>query len=70
MVLKSESVGPDIQNLVTSSVPGSELARHHGKEISFVLPRDKVTDFPPLFNKVGHRISLTVTRQVKGFPPL
>jgi hypothetical protein len=54
MVLKDESAPvSQIRSLVSGSVAGAEQARLHGKELSFLLPRDRVTAFPPLFNKVG-----------------
>jgi ATP-binding cassette subfamily A (ABC1) protein 5 len=57
MVLKNESATAGIRSLVSDCVPGAEQARLHGKEISFVLPRDQVTVFPPLFNKVSGKFS-------------
>jgi ATP-binding cassette subfamily A (ABC1) protein 5 len=60
MVLKNESATSGIRSLVSDCVPGAEQARLHGREISFVLPRDRVTLFPPLFNKVSGKFS---TRQ-------
>jgi hypothetical protein len=57
MVLKNESGTAGIRSLVSDCVPGAEQARLHGKEISFVLPRDQVTVFPPLFNKVSAKFS-------------
>ena len=52
LVLKDENKVSDIRAKVKSTVPGSEQARLFGKELSFVLPRDKVTVFPQLFQSV------------------
>ena len=37
---------------MTNTVVGSNLARNHGQELSFVLPLTEVSSFPVLFKKV------------------
>ena len=37
---------------MTKTVVGSNLARNHGQELSFVLPLTEVSSFPVLFKKV------------------
>lgn len=41
-----------IRSLVESYVEGSKPSRHYGRELSYVLPRQKVADFPSLFSKL------------------
>ena len=53
LVLKDENKVSNIRERVQATEPGSEQARLFGKELSFVLPRDKVTIFPQLFQSVG-----------------
>lgn len=52
LVLKDESKVSTIRNAVQATIEGSEQARLFGKELSFVLPRDRVTSFPQLFHLV------------------
>ena len=37
--------------LVQSKVEGAEAIRHHGKEMAFSLPVEKVSCFPGKFNE-------------------
>ena len=53
LVLRDESKVSTIRNAVQATIEGSEQARLFGKELSFVLPRDKVTSFPQLFHLVS-----------------
>ena len=41
---------------MTKTVVGSNLARNHGQELSFVLPLTEVSSFPVLFKKVDEFI--------------
>ena len=52
-MLRDESKVSTIRNAVQATIEGSEQARLFGKELSFVLPRDKVTSFPQLFHLVS-----------------
>ena len=42
----------EIRNLVKSFVEGAKINRHYGRELSYVLPRQEVSAFPPLFSKL------------------
>jgi hypothetical protein len=37
---------------VESFVASAKLNRHYGRELSYVLPRQHVSSFPPLFSKL------------------
>ena len=41
-----------IEELVVKTIEGSNLARNHGQELSFVLPNTEIETFPLLFKKV------------------
>ena len=41
-----------IEELVVKTIEGSNLARSHGQELSFVLPNTEIETFPVLFKKV------------------
>ena len=41
-----------IEELVVKTIEGSNLARNHGQELSFVLPLTEIETFPVLFKKV------------------
>ena len=41
-----------IEELVVKTIQGSNLARNHGQELSFVLPNTEIETFPVLFKKV------------------
>ena len=41
-----------IEELVVNTIEGSNLARNHGQELSFVLPNTEIETFPVLFKKV------------------
>ena len=41
-----------IEELVVKTIEGSNLARSHGQELSFVLPNTEIETFPLLFKKV------------------
>jgi len=48
----------EVFRLVRRHVPEAELARHHGKEISFILPHSCVSKFASLFNELEAEIHL------------
>ena len=52
MVLKQEAQLSQIDELVSENVPDAEKARLHGKELSYILPFDKVHAFPKLFGSI------------------
>lgn len=52
LVLDSKSKESAITNLVNLHVPKAEKGRHHGRELSYVLPHDAVKNFAPLFNDI------------------
>ncbi|XP_023324416.1 ATP-binding cassette sub-family A member 9 [Eurytemora carolleeae] len=58
IVLKSDDGSLNIRNMVIKQVPGAHLAREYGRELSFVLPRDKVQVFPQLFRQIEESIRL------------
>ena len=41
-----------IEELVVKTIEGSNLARNHGQELSFLLPNAEIENFPVLFEKV------------------
>ena len=41
-----------IEELVVKTIEGSNLARNHGQELSFLLPSAEIENFPVLFEKV------------------
>ncbi|XP_046440757.1 ABC-type organic anion transporter ABCA8-like [Daphnia pulex] len=41
-----------IRKVVESFVASAKLNRHYGRELSYVLPRQHVSSFPPLFSKL------------------
>ena len=52
MVLKQEAQLSQIDELVSENVPDAEKARLYGKELSYILPFDKVHAFPKLFGSI------------------
>lgn len=46
-----------ITRLVTTHVPKAEKARRHGRELSFILPHNAVTNFAPLFSAIEGEIN-------------
>ena len=52
LVLDSKAKESAITNLVNLHVPKAEKGRHHGRELSYILPHDAVKNFAPLFNDV------------------
>ena len=54
-----------IKSLVHEYVPQAEMNRHFGRELSFVLPRQHVAQFPALFNFLESHMKGT-----KGVPDL
>lgn len=42
---------------MTSYVAGAKLSRHYGRELSYVLPRQHVSAFPPLFSKLEELVN-------------
>jgi len=42
--------------MIKEHVPNAERARRHGFELSFVLPYDSVSKFPPLFGQIETEI--------------
>lgn len=45
--------------MIKDHVPNAERARRHGYELSFVLPYDSVSKFPPLFGQIEAEIKST-----------
>lgn len=41
-----------VRKLVESYVETAKFNRHYGRELSYVLPRQYVASFPPLFSKL------------------
>lgn len=52
LVLDSKIKEAAITNLVTLHVAKAEKGRHHGRELSYILPHDEVKNFAPLFNDI------------------
>lgn len=52
LVLDPKAKETPITNLVQLHVPKAEKGRHHGRELSYILPHDAVTSFAPLFNAI------------------
>ena len=52
LVLDSKAKEAPITNLVNLHVAKAEKGRHHGKELSYILPHDAVNNFAPLFNDI------------------
>lgn len=52
LVLDLNAKESAITNLVTLHVAKSEKGRHHGRELSYILPHDAVKNFAPLFNDI------------------
>ncbi|KAK4878287.1 hypothetical protein RN001_010793 [Aquatica leii] len=57
LVLDGISREHGIAKLVMSHVPKAEKARRHGRELSFILPHNAVTNFAPLFSAIEHEIN-------------
>ena len=51
-----------ISRLVHTHVPKAERARRHGREYSFILPRDAVGEFAPLFEAIESEITNKTNR--------
>lgn len=52
LVLDAKAKESAITNLVTLHVSKAEKNRHHGRELSYILPHDAVKNFAPLFNDI------------------
>lgn len=52
LVLDPKTKENPITNLVNLHVPKAEKSRHHGRELSYILPHDAVTHFAPLFTDI------------------
>lgn len=52
LVLDLNAKEAAITNLVNLHVAKSEKGRHHGRELSYILPHDAVKNFAPLFNDI------------------
>lgn len=52
LVLDLKAKESAITNLVILHVPKAERGRHHGRELSYILPHDAVKNFAPLFKDV------------------
>lgn len=52
LVLDSKAKETPITHLVNLHVAKAEKSRHHGKELSYILPHDAVNNFAPLFNDI------------------
>lgn len=45
--------------MIKEHLPNAERTRRHGYELSFVLPYDSVSKFPPLFGQIETEIKST-----------
>lgn len=52
LVLDVKAKETPITNLVNLHVTKAEKGRHHGRELSYILPHDAVNSFAPLFNDI------------------
>lgn len=52
LVLDTKSKESAITNLINLHVAKAEKNRHHGRELSYILPHDAVKNFAPLFNDI------------------
>ncbi|KAL7012162.1 hypothetical protein ACKWTF_014662 [Chironomus riparius] len=52
LVLDLKARTTPISNLINLHVPKAEKARHHGRELSYILPHDAVHNFAPLFSDI------------------
>ncbi|XP_067014846.1 cholesterol transporter ABCA5 [Anabrus simplex] len=62
LVLEGTAREQAIVRLVTSHVAQAEKARRHGRELSFILPRNGVNSFPPLFQAIEQEINTRAMR--------
>ncbi|XP_039297783.1 ATP-binding cassette sub-family A member 2 [Nilaparvata lugens] len=56
LVLEDNTEEEMCTELVLNHVPSATLARHHGKELSYVLPHDSVHCFAPLFLEIEENV--------------
>lgn len=56
MILNNQANENSIIQMIKEHVPNAERARRHGYELSFVLPHDSVSKFPPLFGQIEAEI--------------
>ncbi|XP_022180938.1 ATP-binding cassette sub-family A member 5-like isoform X1 [Myzus persicae] len=52
LILNNQAMENAIIQMIKEHVPNAERARRHGYELSFVLPYDSVSKFPPLFGQI------------------
>lgn len=57
LVLEGHSKEHAISKLVTMHVPKAEKARRHGRELSFILPHNAVSNFASLFSAIEQEIN-------------
>ncbi|RZF33664.1 hypothetical protein LSTR_LSTR007042 [Laodelphax striatellus] len=57
LVLKDNAEEEIITELILRHVPEAEKARHHGKELSYILPLNAVNSFAPLFLDIEQHIN-------------
>ncbi|XP_025412978.1 ABC transporter A family member 1-like isoform X2 [Sipha flava] len=56
LILNNQANENSIVKMIKEHVPNAERARRHGYELSFVLPHDSVSKFPPLFGQIETEI--------------
>ncbi|CAH1111719.1 unnamed protein product [Psylliodes chrysocephalus] len=57
LVLEGHCKEHAINKLVTTHVPKAEKARRHGRELSFILPHNAVSNFASLFSAIEQEIN-------------
>ena len=55
-----------IRVLVNDFIAAAKVNRHFGRELSYVLPREEVSSFPPLFSKLEELVNQGEANQM-GF---
>ena len=56
LVLETNSCEPAITKLINQHIPKAQRARHHGRELSYILPHDAVHRFVDLFEDIEKEI--------------
>ena len=56
-----------VRRLVGSFVRNAKVNRHFGRELSYVLPREQVSSFPPLFGRLEELVSTGEAQKSWGF---
>ncbi|XP_071532999.1 cholesterol transporter ABCA5-like [Panulirus ornatus] len=57
LVVAEDADADVITKAVKTVVPGVQIARFYGKEMSFILPSDSTREFPKLFLQLDHHIT-------------